>query len=140
MTTLAHAVLAGVAVLFAGSLAWSLALAPLNLRLWPSIPWAVVPMAAYLWVYWRFISGRLGSGEAATWRREQLRAKPVGGDVWPLALVSGLVGFAALLTFVTVMARLVPLPSPAAIIAPAGMPRTTLVVLLVMASVSAGVT
>ena len=140
MTTIARAVLAGLAVLFAGNLAWGLALAPLNLRLWPAVPWAIVPMAAYLWVYWRFIGGRLGSGEAAAWRREQLRAKPVGGDVWPLALMSGLAGFAALLTFVTVMARLVPLPTPAAIIAPAGMPRSTVIVLLVMASVVAGVT
>jgi hypothetical protein len=33
MTTIASAVLAGIGVLFAGSLAWGLALAPLNLRL-----------------------------------------------------------------------------------------------------------
>ena len=140
MITIASAVLAGVGVLFAGSLAWGLALAPLNLRLWPSVPWAVVPMAAYLWLYWRFVGGRLGSDEGATWRREQLRANPVRADVWPIALMTGLVGFTTLLTFVTVMARLVPMAAPAAIIAPAGMPRGTIVVLLVMASLVAGVT
>src|SRR5688572_30513447 len=100
MTTIASAVLAGIGVLFAGSLAWGLVLAPLNLRFWSSVPWAVVPMAAYLWVYWRFVGGGLGSGEGATWRCEQLRAKPVRADVWPIALLAGLVGFATLLTFV----------------------------------------
>jgi uncharacterized protein len=140
MTTIASAVFAGIGVLFAGSLAWGLVLAPLNLRFWPAVPWAIVPMAAYLWTYWRFVGGRLGSDEGATWRREQLRANPVGGDVWPIALVTGVVGFAALLVFVTVMARVVPMASPAAIVAPAGMPRGTIVIMLVMASLVAGVT
>ena len=63
----------GVAVLFAGSLPWGVVLAPLNLRIGVSVPWAALPMAVYLWAYWRFIRGGWGSAESAATRREYLR-------------------------------------------------------------------
>ena len=49
MTTVVRAVAAGVGVLLAGNLPWVAALAPLNLRVLPVVPWAIVPMALYLW-------------------------------------------------------------------------------------------
>lgn len=140
MTTIVVAVMFGVAVLLAGSLPWGVVLAPLNLRIGVSVPWAVLPMAAYLWGYWKFIRGDWGSrGNAAT-RRRYLRANALPVDVWPAALVAGLIGFGALLAFIAVMARMVTLPESAQIATPAGMPSVTIIVLLTMASVVAGVT
>src|SRR5215510_9577932 len=98
MTTVVGAVLAGIGVLLAGNLVWAAVLAPLNLRVLTVVPWAVVPMGAYLWIYWRYIGGGIGSPATAPWRRDQLRANPVSADVWGMALASGLAGFAALLT------------------------------------------
>ena len=118
MTTIAVAVLAGMGVLLAGSLPWGAFLAPLNLRLLPVVPWAIVPMAIYLAVYWRFIGGRFGSPESAESRRADLRANPLPPDVWILAILTGLLGFAALLALVAVMARLVTLPESTPIVAP----------------------
>ena len=140
MPSIVTAVLSGVAVLLGGSVAWSLVLAPLNLRLLPAIPWAVLPMTAYLIVYWRFISGRIGDVTTASSRRARLRAHPVSPDVWIMTLLAGLLGFGALLAFLSVMARLVIMPPSAPIVLPPDMPQATAVILLVMASVVAGVT
>jgi len=133
-------VLRGVAVLFAGNLLWGLLLAPLNLKVLPLVPWAAVPMAAYLWLYWRYIGGRLGPAATAERRRESLRANPLAPEVWALAIVSGLTGFGALLVLTAVMARLIPMPASAPIVFPAPMPQATAAVLLIMASVVAGIT
>jgi membrane protease YdiL (CAAX protease family) len=140
MSTIVSAVLAGVGVLLVGNLPWVALLAPLNLRLLPVVPWAIVPMAIYLMLYWRYIGGRIGSPDGADTRRADLRANPLAPDAWILAILTGMVGFAALLTLVAVMARLVTLPESAPIAAPVGMPRLTVFLLLVMSSIVAGVT
>ena len=114
-------------------------LAPANLRAGVAVPWAIVPMSAYLWAYWKFIGGAWGWPETAATRREYLRANALPADVWLMSLLAGLLGFAALLTFITVMSRVVSLPPSAPLTAPAGMPGATAFLLLVMASVVAGV-
>ncbi len=139
MNTIFGAIVSGIGVLLACSLAWGALLAPLNLRLVPSVPWAIVPMAIYLVAYWRYVGGRLGSSETATTRRHLLRARAVAPDVWPLAIVTGLVGFGALLTLVTLMARLMAMPATAPIQTPPGMPAATAFALLTMSSIVAGV-
>ena len=140
MTTLASAVLAGVAVLLGGNLPWVAFLAPLNLRFLQVVPWAIVPMAIYLVVYWRYIGGRMGSDGNAHVRRADLRANPLTADAWSLAIFTGLVGFAGLLALVALMARLVALPEAAPLVPPVGMPAITIFMLLVMSSIVAGVT
>jgi len=139
MLTVIKAVAVGIGVLLAGNLPWAL-LAPLNLRFVTSLPWAVVPMGAYLWMYWKWVTGGLGSPSSAMWRRQSARANPVSGTAWPVALLAGAAGFAALIAFVRTMARLVILPSSAAISTPHGMSSASVIILLVMGSVVAGVT
>lgn len=139
MHTIVSVVLLGVAVLFAGNLPWVVLLAPANLALVPTVPWAIVPMAIYLRLYWKYIGGRIGPSETAPTRREQLRAKPLAPRVWAMAIVSGLTGFAAILALTAAMARLVTLPS-GQILFPTGVPAVTAATLLVMASLVAGVT
>lgn len=136
----ASAVMTGVAVLLGGNLPWVAALAPLNLRVLPVAPWSIVPMALYLWVYWRFIGGRFGSDDTAGFRRTSLRANRLTAPVWMLALLNGLVGFAALVALLFLMARVVEMPPSAPLVTPAGMPAMTAFVLLVMSSIVAAVT
>ena len=140
MTTLASAALAGVAVLLGGNLPWIALLAPLNLRFFQVVPWAIVPMGIYLVMYWRYIGGRMGSNRSAHARRENLRANPLTADAWILAILTGFLGFGGLLALVALMARLVALPEAAPIVPPIGMPAMTMFMLLVMSSVVAGVT
>src|SRR6478672_1232246 len=113
--TIISAVALGMGVLLAGNLPWAALLAPLNLRFGTTVPWAVVPMGAYLWIYWKYVTGDRGSRWTAVWRREYARANRVSSTVWPIALLTGIAGFAAIIAFVRVMARLVVLPSSAPI-------------------------
>ena len=140
MTTIVPAVLLGIAVLLAGSLPWTVLLAASNLRIGTAVPWAILPMSAYLWAYWKYIGGAWGARDTAAERRENLRATALSADLWARSILAGLLGFAALLTFITVMARVVTLPPSAPLTAPPGMPSATAFLLLVMSSIVAGVT
>ncbi len=140
MITIISAVAGGIGVLLAGNVPWAAVLAPLNLRFVPSVPWAVAPMVAYLWIYWKYVTGVVGAPATAGRRRVYARANRVSRSVWPIALLTGVAGFAALIAFVRVMARVATLPSSAPITAPAGMPSASMFVLLVVGSVVAGVT
>jgi hypothetical protein len=74
MITVAAALVSGIAVLLGGNLPWAAVLAPLNLRVLTSMPWAMVPMTAYLWVYWKYIGGVIGPPETSAWRRRRVVA------------------------------------------------------------------
>lgn len=144
-TPIPTAVVTGVAVLLAGSLPWGLLarMSGLGARELPPgglVPWAVVPMAMYLWAYWRYIGGTWGASSDAADRRARLRANPLPPGLWIPALGAGLAGFATLLALLSLASRLVALPASAGIITPPGMPAATVVLLLVMQSIVAGVT
>ena len=127
-------------MLLGGSLPWGALLAPANLRVGTAVPWAIVPMAAYLWTYWKFIRGDWGPSDTAASRRLNLRANALSGTAWGMSLLAGMLGFAALFAFLAVMARLVSLPASAAITTPEGMAPLTAFLLLTMSSIVAGVT
>ena len=140
MMVIVFAVIGGVVVLLAGSLPWVAVLAPLNLRVASSVPWAILPMALYLYVYWRYIGGRLGAPSTAGQRREYLRANAVPATTWPLAIATGLIGFGALFALLDVMARVTTLPGAEPIQVPEEMPGATVFTLLTMSSAVAGIT
>lgn len=137
---LVRAPIAGAAVLAAGTLPW-LALSKANGRLLPEVPWAVVPMAAYLWLYWRWLRGDGWPRATAEGRRRSLRANPLSGELWGAALLTGLLGLTALVPLLSLMSRVVSMPAESQPIrVPPGMSAATVAVLLVMASLVAGVT
>lgn len=141
-----RAVIAGYVVLVVGATPWTggaghALLAGWNLRVFPSVPWAIVPMALYLWVYWRYLDGAGWPRTTAELRRTSLRANRLSGDVWSLSLFAGFIGLAALLPLLGIMGRLVRLPAESEpITMPPGMPFVTAFLLLVMSSIVAGVT
>ena len=138
MTTILAAAGVGTLVLLAGNVPTS-ALGAWNLRVGAALPWAVIPAALYLLVYWRVIDGRWGPSDGAAWRRSSLRANRLSVGVWGAALGAGVIGFAALLALLVVASRLVRLPAGVPISTPADMPAITAVLLLAMQSIVAGV-
>ena len=145
MTTILAAAGAAVLVLLAGTLPWAgfgpiSGLGAWNLRVGTAVPWAILPMALYLWAYWQFIGGRRGADAGAVQRRHNLRANSLPAGVWGASLTAGVVGFAALIALLVVAARLVRLPSGPPILTPRDMPAATALLLLVMQSIVAGVT
>jgi membrane protease YdiL (CAAX protease family) len=139
LPTVVWAVAAGLVVAAAGSIPWTL-LAAWNLRALVVLPWALVPMAAYLLLYWRFVGGKGWPRATHAWRRRCLRANRLSADLWGMALIAGFLGLAASLPLLRIMSRLIRLPAEAQpIAAPPGMPTITLLLLVVMASIVAGV-
>ncbi len=139
MTTILAAIGIGVVVLLGGSLPLS-ALNAWNHRVGIAVPWAVMPMALYLWAYWQFIGGRWGAAAGAAERRQNLRANRLSRRVWGASLVAGLIGFGSLVALLAFAARLVTLPAASPIVTPPDMPVVTALSLIVMASIVAGVT
>jgi membrane protease YdiL (CAAX protease family) len=136
---IARAVIAGLIVLVAGAGPWSI-LAGWNLRVFSTVPWSIVPMAVYLWLFWKYVGGAGWPDATADARRTSLRANPVAADVWPMAIVAGLIGLAALMPLLGIMSRLAPLPAESQPIeVPPGISSTTVFLMLVMASIVAGV-
>src|SRR5689334_8588391 len=95
MTTIVFAVFMGIIVLLAGNLPW-VALGAANLHIAPLAPWAILPMAAYLFCYWKFVGGRWGSKGVADSRRANLRANSLSAELWGASLAAGMLGFAAI--------------------------------------------
>ena len=134
-----RAVVSGIAVGAAGTVPWAL-LAGANIRVFVAVPWAVVPMAIYLWCYWNYLGGAGWPRETAEARRISLRANRLSSELWGMSLFAGLIGFAALAPLLAVLGRVVRLPTEAQPIAtPSDMPFVTIFLLLVMASIVAGV-
>src|SRR5437762_7213657 len=134
MTTILAATGTAILVLLAGSLPWAgfgriSGLSAWNLRIGLLVPWAIVPMALYLWAYFGFIGGRWGAVGAER-RRADLRANRLPAIVWRVALLAGLIGFGAILAVLAIIARLVQLPVGAPISTPVGMPVAPMFALL----------
>ena len=144
MATIFEAAGIAILVLLAGSLPWAgfgpiSGLSAWNQRAGVLAPWAIVPMALYLWVYFRFISGGWGP-DGAERRRANLRANRLPGVVWRAAVPAGAARVRRDPGAHRGAARLVRLPAGDPIRTPAGMPVATMLALLVMQSVVAGVT
>src|SRR5688572_4168493 len=110
MSTIFGAIGIGVLVLLAGNMPFN-ALRTWNLQSGTAVPWAILPAALYLWVYWRFIGGRWGAPASAAARRRNLRANGLSRRVWLASLAAGGCGFAALVALLAFAARLVHLPA-----------------------------
>ena len=120
-----------------GTLPWAI-LASINIKHWSAVPWAVPPTALYMWLYWRFAKGMGWPQSTTTARRKLCRANNLTGEVWGKALFAGILGLIALLFLLNVMNRMVTLPEQ-----PTGnlsnLPFPTLLLLLIMSAVVAGV-
>jgi len=139
LPSIVRAVIAGIAVTAAGTLPWVF-FVRWNQRVIVGLPWAILPMTLYLWLYWRYLSGSGWPQTTAEARRRSLRANALSGDVWGMSLLAGVVGLAALLPLLGIMSRLVRLPEEAQSVSlPQQMPVFTVFLLLVMGSVVAGV-
>jgi membrane protease YdiL (CAAX protease family) len=133
-----RALLSGSAMAAAGALPWAF-LVGLNLKHGSAFPWAVLPTALYLWLYWRYARGNGWPRSTADARRSSCRANRVADDVWGMALLAGILGLAGLLLLQHVQSRLVTLPQQQDI-DPSQYPLLTVVAWVTMSALVAGVT
>jgi len=132
-----RAVLTGLVVAAVGTIPWGV-LVKANYKHFPAMPWAVLPTALYLWLFWRYVQGAGWPQSTAEARRTNCRANPLSAEVWRAALFAGGLGLVALVLFLRVVNRLVRLPAQST-----GdlshIPFVTLVSWLLMGSVVAGI-
>jgi membrane protease YdiL (CAAX protease family) len=102
-----EAIWAGIIVLLAGTIPRNL-LFSANLKYFTGVPWAVPLMAAYLWLFWRYLN--LGWSAPAAARRADLRANRLSAREWLWALVAGGLGLVTLVVALGILNRLVVLP------------------------------
>ena len=130
----------GIGVTLWGGIGAFPGLAGLNLRAWPQVPWAIVPMAIFLVGYLRYLNGAGWPRSTSNARRISLRANPLSADVWAMSLFAGFMGLAALVPLSAILGRLFALPPDAQQAdIPASMPPVTIFLLVAMSSVVAGV-
>lgn len=132
-----RSILAGGLAAAAGSLPWAF-LVTANTRHWPAVPWAVVPAALYLWVYWKYVTGWGPPASSSASRRLMCRANPLPPDAWPMAIVSGIVGLTAVELLQSITSRLVLLPQQREI-DPSQFPVVTVALWVIMSAIVAGV-
>lgn len=88
---------------------WS-ALILLNLRVSPTVPWAVFVIVALLWLMWRYLGGAFPPRRTAEWRRQHLRAVAVPPEMLGWALLAGGLALIALTGCWIVLAQLIRMP------------------------------
>src|SRR5689334_695529 len=79
-----RAIIAGLIVLYAGGVPWGgiaghSFFAGWNLKVFPTVPWAIAPMCVYLLFYWRYLNGSGWPRSSAVARRLSLRANGLSG-------------------------------------------------------------
>jgi membrane protease YdiL (CAAX protease family) len=130
-------ILALVLTLLAGGV-WS-ALLITNLVTSPTIPWAIIVMALFLWLLWQYLDGKgwpQGTSEA---RHHYLRARPVSHQVFAWALLAGLLSIVALIGLWIVLFQLVKAPGNG-LPDLSKYPLLSVALMLVMASIVGAVT
>lgn len=84
-----------------------------NLKLWPAIPIFLPLSALWLWLFWQYLNGRGWPRITSAARRDALRARRLGRDVWRWSLVAGGLGMFSVVGVAFVTARLANLPRDA---------------------------
>ena len=83
-----RACLVGLLVAAVGELPWVL-LGQINVRISPSIPWAVVAMGLWLFAYWKYMSGSGWPLTTRASRVECFRSPRISKQTWQWALIGG---------------------------------------------------
>jgi membrane protease YdiL (CAAX protease family) len=108
LPVIVQSALTGMAMASLGVIPWSL-LASLNLHYGKEVPWAILPAAAFLWIYWRFSRGAWWPRTGAERLRRLSRTGLPHEEAWGV-LIPGVIGLLAILLFQGFFARLMHLP------------------------------
>lgn len=138
MKTIAIAAVAALAITAVGQGVWG-ALALVNAKVSPAIPWAAAVMLVVLPVLLGVLSGRIGPKAGAAERRALLPLKAVSPKVWAWSLISGAFGLAGVALLWITLGELLP-AAPNALPDVSHMPRWTVLAFLVTSIVAAPLT
>jgi membrane protease YdiL (CAAX protease family) len=133
-----RSVIIGSLMASAGTLPWAF-LVSLNIKYLPVVPWAILPTAIYLYLYWQFAQGKSWPLSTAGIRKIFCRANPLSADIWGAAILAGVLGLGALLAFQNLLSRIVNLPQQQTADL-SNVPMHTVFFLVIMSAIVAGLT
>ena len=107
--TVARATVVALFIALAPQGVWS-ALILINLKVSPTVPWAVAVMAGLLWAMWRYLDGAFPPHRTSESRRLHLRAILLPREVFGWALVAGALSLIALTGYWIILARIIRMP------------------------------
>lgn len=112
-----------------------------NLKFLPALPWALPLAILWLWLLWRYLSGRGWPASNSQARTQALRAVPLPRAVWKWALLAGSLGMLSMVGISFLTLRLADLPAEAyhLSIDLSAYPWWTVVSALLVVSLTAGV-
>src|SRR5580765_7662218 len=108
-TTVVRATAIALFIALAPQGVWS-ALILINLRVSPTVPWAIALMAALLWATWRYLGGAFPPLRTSASRRLHLRAIRLPRHALAWALIAGALSLVALTGYWIVFAQVVRMP------------------------------
>ncbi|HYL36718.1 MAG TPA: type II CAAX endopeptidase family protein [Bryobacteraceae bacterium] len=105
----------------------------LNLKTGPSVPWAVIPMAAVLWLMWQYLNGKGWPRSSSEARRTLMRARRVPARTFGWAFFAGALAIVALAGYWIVLFQLVKMPGNV-LPNPSDYPLLTMALFMIMGS------
>lgn len=130
------AVVLGLVVAGVPTLVWA-ALAGVNFKWTPRVPWSAPVMLGVLWLIWRYLGGAWLPRRTSSFRHEHLRATALTPDTWRLALLAGGSAVAAVWAAFSALRGVLHLTAPAADVT--RFPLLTIVASILIGSAVAGV-
>ncbi len=76
-----------------------------NAKLSPTIPWFLPIVLVWLWFFFQYLNGKGFPQATAQSRRQNLRARPLGGKVWFWSLVAGGLGTICMMSLALLTTR-----------------------------------
>jgi hypothetical protein len=107
--TVARATVVALFIALAPQGVWS-ALILINLKVSPTVPWAVAVMAGLLWAMWRYLDGAFPPHRTSESRRLHLRAILLPREAFGWAFVAGALSLIALTGYWIILARIIRMP------------------------------
>jgi len=132
-----RAIVTGFLVSSAAVVPWG-ALVQTNVKVGMGIPWAAGVMAAYLFLYVKYLGGWGWPRSTAAARCDYLRAAGLPLRTWVWSLVSGVSAFAASIALLLVVRRMLSWPASAGEF-PAGLPAFVIAATLLVSAAVAGI-
>jgi membrane protease YdiL (CAAX protease family) len=137
LPTIVQAILAGVLVAAVGETPWVL-LVGANIKLSPSLPWAVAAMGLWLYFYGKYFSGAGWPQSTRATRSECFRSLAMPRQTCLWSLLSGVLAVTSLVALEFIVLRLVPVAAGTPTQA-SGIPLYSLLPLAVMSAFASGI-
>jgi membrane protease YdiL (CAAX protease family) len=137
LPVIVRAIVVGLLVAMAGTIPWVLFVGA-NVKISPSVPWALVAMGVWLYFYLKYFSGSGWPVTTKAIRRDRFRLRALSGRIWTWSLWTGGLGAASLIALQIIALRMIRVPVEHEAVS-RSIPLYSLLPLAIMSAIAAGI-